>query len=62
MLNKPINYVCSRKQQGKTPTIYSLLPDKFHNLKPVGRIGTVALSVFGDIVSAGDGEEALAMA
>jgi 23S rRNA-/tRNA-specific pseudouridylate synthase len=34
MLNKPINYVCSRKQQGKTPTIYSLLPDKFHNLKP----------------------------
>lgn len=38
MLNKPINYVCSRKQQGKTPTIYSLLPDKFHNLKPVGRL------------------------
>ncbi len=38
MLNKPINYICSRKQQGKTPTIYSLLPDKFHNLKPVGRL------------------------
>lgn len=38
MLNKPIDYVCSRKQQGKTPTIYSLLPDKFHNLKPVGRL------------------------
>ena len=38
ILNKPINYVCSRKQQGKTPTIYSLLPDKFHNLKPVGRL------------------------
>ena len=26
------------QQQGKTPTIYSLLPDKFHNLKPVGRL------------------------
>lgn len=38
MLNKPINYICSRKQQGKTPTIYSLLPYKFHNLKPVGRL------------------------
>lgn len=25
-LNKPTDYVCSRKQQGDSPTIYSLLP------------------------------------
>ena len=25
-LNKPVNYVCSRKRQGDTPTIYELLP------------------------------------
>lgn len=38
MLNKPKNYVCSRRQQGETPTIYSLLPDKLHSLKSVGRL------------------------
>lgn len=38
MLHKPINYVSSRKRQGDTPTIYSLLPGKYHNLKPVGRL------------------------
>ncbi len=38
MLHKPVGYVCSRRQQGQTPTIYSLLPTKFHNLKPVGRL------------------------
>jgi len=37
-LNKPIGYVSSRKQQGEVPTLYSLLPEKFHNLKPVGRL------------------------
>ena len=37
-LNKPIGYVSSRKQQGDTPTLYSLLPEKYHNLKPVGRL------------------------
>lgn len=37
-LHKPIGYVCSRKQQGDTPTIYSLLPEKYHHLKPVGRL------------------------
>lgn len=37
-LNKPIGYVSSRKQQGETPTLYSLLPEKYHNLKPVGRL------------------------
>lgn len=37
-LNKPIGYVSSRKQQGENPTLYSLLPQEFHNLKPVGRL------------------------
>ncbi len=37
-LNKPTGYVCSRKRQGDTPTIYELLPEKFHALKPVGRL------------------------
>lgn len=38
ILNKPVNYVCSRKQQGDSPTIYSLLPDKLADLKSVGRL------------------------
>lgn len=38
MLNKPVGYVCSRRQQGDNPTIYSLLPEKYHSLKPVGRL------------------------
>lgn len=36
--NKPKGYVSSRKQQGDNPTLYSLLPKEFHNLKPVGRL------------------------
>src|SRR5450830_2025256 len=27
-LHKPIGYVCSRRQQGDSPTIYELLPPK----------------------------------
>jgi 23S rRNA pseudouridine2605 synthase len=38
MLNKPIDYVCSRKRQGDNPTIYELLPEQYHALKPVGRL------------------------
>jgi 23S rRNA pseudouridine2605 synthase len=38
VLNKPTGYVCSRRQQGDTPTIYSLLPEEYHHLKPVGRL------------------------
>lgn len=37
MLNKPVGYVCSRSGQG-SQTIYNLLPAKFHQLKPVGRL------------------------
>ncbi len=35
---KPIGYVSSRKQQGDIPTLYSLLPKEYHQLKPVGRL------------------------
>ncbi len=38
LLNKPIGYVCSRKRQGDSPTIYELLPERYHALKPVGRL------------------------
>lgn len=37
MLNKPVGYVSSRKGQG-SKTIYELLPEKYHGLKPVGRL------------------------
>jgi len=52
-MNKPIGYVSSRKQQGETPTIYSLLPEQYHHLKPVGRLdkdssGLILLTNDGD--------------
>jgi len=52
-MNKPIGYVCSRRQQGETPTIYSLLPEEYHHLKPVGRLdkdssGLILLTNDGD--------------
>lgn len=37
-LHKPVGYVCSRRQQGESPTIYSLLPHSMKHLKPVGRL------------------------
>ena len=55
LLNKPTNYVSSRKQQGDTPTLYSLLPRNLHHLKPVGRLdkdssGLILLSNDGDFI------------
>lgn len=52
-LNKPVGYVCSRRQQDNSPTIYELLPKQFHHLKPVGRLdkdssGLILLSNDGD--------------
>ncbi len=52
-LNKPIDYVCSRKQQGDSPTIYSLLPPELQQLKTVGRLdrdssGIILLTNDGD--------------
>ena len=37
VFNKPVGYVCSRNGQGNK-TIYSLLPQTLHSLKPVGRL------------------------
>lgn len=53
MLHKPVNYVCSRRQQGDSPTIYDLVPEKYHALKPVGRLdrdssGLILLTNDGD--------------
>lgn len=52
-LNKPVGYVCSRKRQGDTPTIYELLPEKYQSLKTVGRLdkdssGLILLTNDGD--------------
>lgn len=52
-LNKPVDYVCSRKQQGDSPTIYSLLPPELQQLKTVGRLdrdssGIILLTNDGD--------------
>ena len=51
--NKPIGYVCSRRAQGSSPTIYKLLPKKYHHLKTVGRLdkdssGLILLTNDGD--------------
>ena len=53
-LNKPAGYVCSRKQQGDSPTVYSLLPSEYHDLKLVGRLdrdssGIILLTSDGDL-------------
>lgn len=52
--HKPVGYVSSRKQQGDNPTIYSLLPKEYHQLKPVGRLdkdssGLLLLTNDGDL-------------
>ena len=52
-MNKPVGYVCSRKQQGDSPTIYELLPDEYKDLKTVGRLdrdssGLILLTNDGD--------------
>ena len=55
MLNKPVGYVCSRDGQG-SPTIYDLLPTKYRELKPVGRLdkdssGLLLLTNDGDLAN-----------
>lgn len=52
-LHKPLGYVCSRKKQGDTPTLYDLLPKKYQVLKTVGRLdkdssGLILLTNDGD--------------
>lgn len=53
LFHKPVGYVCSRRAQGSTPTIYDLLPPKYHRLKTVGRLdkdssGLIVLTNDGD--------------
>lgn len=52
-MNKPVGYVCSRRAQGASPTIYELLPTKYQKLKTVGRLdkdssGLILLTNDGD--------------
>ncbi len=51
--HKPIGYVCSRRAQGPTPTLYDLLPPSLRKLKTVGRLdkdtsGLILLTDDGD--------------
>jgi len=51
--NKPVGYVCSRRAQGSSPTLYDLLPAKYRQLKTVGRLdkdssGLILLTNDGD--------------
>lgn len=53
LFHKPVGYICSRRRQGEVETIYSLVPEKYHHLKPVGRLdkdssGLLILSDDGD--------------
>lgn len=53
LLHKPVNYVCSRRQQGSAETIYALLPPEYQKLKTVGRLdkdssGLILLTDDGD--------------
>lgn len=55
LINKPVGYVCSRKQQGDSPTIYNLLPREYHHLKVAGRLdkdscGLLLLTDDGDTI------------
>ena len=52
-LHKPCGYVCSKRRQGATPTIYELLPRELKGLKTVGRLdkdssGLILLTNDGD--------------
>lgn len=54
LLNKPIGYVCSRNGQG-APTVYGLLPLKYHHLDIAGRLdkdssGLVILTNDGELM------------
>lgn len=55
LFHKPVGYVCSRNGQG-SKTIYDIIPDKYHHLKPVGRLdkassGLLLLTNDGDLAN-----------
>lgn len=55
ILNKPVEYVCSRNGQG-SQTIYELLPPEYQHLNPVGRLdkdssGLLLLTNDGDLAN-----------
>lgn len=55
LCNKPPGYVCSRRKQGASPTIYELLPPDFKSLKVAGRLdkdscGLIFLTDDGDMI------------
>jgi 23S rRNA pseudouridine2605 synthase len=55
LLHKPAGYVCSRNGQG-SKTVYELLPDDMHHLKPVGRLdkdssGLLLMTTDGDLAN-----------
>jgi len=55
LINKPLGFVCSRNGQG-SKTIYELLPQQYHELKPVGRLdkdssGLLVLTNDGDLAN-----------
>lgn len=58
LLNKPEGYVSSRRQQGDAPTLYELLPQEMHSLKPVGRLDK---NSSGLLILTDDGELAFQM-
>ncbi len=56
LFNKPKGYICSHNKQGNVPTIFSILPKKFKNLKISGRLdkdsqGLVILSSDGNLIN-----------
>ncbi len=53
--HKPVGYVSSRRRQGSAQTIYDILPAKYHELKPAGRLdkdssGLMVLSSDGQLI------------
>lgn len=54
VLNKPVGYVVSRDGQGSS-TVYDLLPQELHTLKPVGRLDKDSSGL---LLLTNDGEQA----
>lgn len=50
LLNKPIGYITSRKDEFHRPTVMDLIPKRFEGLKPAGRLdyGTSGLIILTD--------------